>query len=429
MSGRRPPHRRRAPRRRARCARTRRRRADRLRAVPAADRLQDRPEHPQRARARDALAAARSRIVAVIAGATLPACAGDRAVARAPRARSRAASTRATALRDTISRWVDAVRDRLRGRLSDRSSLLLAGRRARLKWIDNFGIQILIYVMLGWGLNIVVGLAGLLDLGYVAFYAVGAYSYALLAQDLRPVVLDSAAARRLPRGVLGHPARLSGAAAARRLSRDRHARLRRDHPPRADQLGRRSPTAMPASAAFRARPSSAFRSTPATTASRRRSGSNSRPIYRTSFSTTSSSRSRCSPPSSPCGCAGCRSGAPGRRCARTRSPAARSASTPPTPSSRPSRSARCSRGFAGSFFAARQGFISPEMLHLPGIGDDPRHRRARRHGQPDRRRDRRRRHDRRHRDHARARFPQGRSSATTSIRPNTACCCSASPWC
>lgn len=38
-----------------------------------------------------------------------------------------------------------------------------------------------IYVMLGWGLNIVVGLAGLLDLGYVAFYAVGAYSYALFA--------------------------------------------------------------------------------------------------------------------------------------------------------------------------------------------------------------------------------------------------------
>jgi len=38
----------------------------------------------------------------------------------------------------------------------------------------------LIYVILGLGLNIVVGLAGLLDLGYVAFYAVGAYSYALL---------------------------------------------------------------------------------------------------------------------------------------------------------------------------------------------------------------------------------------------------------
>jgi branched-chain amino acid transport system permease protein len=40
---------------------------------------------------------------------------------------------------------------------------------------------ILIYVMLGLGLNIVVGLAGLLDLGYVGFYAVGAYTYALLA--------------------------------------------------------------------------------------------------------------------------------------------------------------------------------------------------------------------------------------------------------
>jgi branched-chain amino acid transport system permease protein len=51
-----------------------------------------------------------------------------------------------------------------------------------VKWIDNFGIQILIYIMLGWGLNIVVGLAGLLDLGYVAFYAVGSYSYALLAK-------------------------------------------------------------------------------------------------------------------------------------------------------------------------------------------------------------------------------------------------------
>jgi branched-chain amino acid transport system permease protein len=62
-------------------------------------------------------------------------------------------------------------------------ALSLAGFQGAIKWIDNFGIQILIYVMLGWGLNIVVGLAGLLDLGYVAFYAVGAYSYALLAKS------------------------------------------------------------------------------------------------------------------------------------------------------------------------------------------------------------------------------------------------------
>src|SRR6516162_497557 len=60
-------------------------------------------------------------------------------------------------------------------------ALWVAGFQGAVKWIDNFGVQILIYVMLGWGLNIVVGLAGLLDLGYVAFYAVGAYSYALLA--------------------------------------------------------------------------------------------------------------------------------------------------------------------------------------------------------------------------------------------------------
>lgn len=61
--------------------------------------------------------------------------------------------------------------------------LALVGTQGSLKFVDNFGIQILIYVMLAWGLNIVVGLAGLLDLGYVAFYAVGAYSYALLSQN------------------------------------------------------------------------------------------------------------------------------------------------------------------------------------------------------------------------------------------------------
>jgi branched-chain amino acid transport system permease protein len=47
----------------------------------------------------------------------------------------------------------------------------------------DIAILVTTYVMLGWGLNIVVGLAGLLDLGYVAFYAVGAYSYALLATN------------------------------------------------------------------------------------------------------------------------------------------------------------------------------------------------------------------------------------------------------
>jgi len=46
----------------------------------------------------------------------------------------------------------------------------------------NIMVLALIFVVLGLGLNITVGLAGLLDLGYVAFFAVGAYSYALINQ-------------------------------------------------------------------------------------------------------------------------------------------------------------------------------------------------------------------------------------------------------
>ncbi len=65
---------------------------------------------------------------------------------------------------------------------------LLVGLAVVLPWLPfsdryivDLGILVLTYVMLGWGLNVVVGLAGLLDLGYVAFYAVGAYTFALLA--------------------------------------------------------------------------------------------------------------------------------------------------------------------------------------------------------------------------------------------------------
>jgi len=65
------------------------------------------------------------------------------------------------------------------------AALVAAGALAlAFPWIfsmyqTNIMTTTLIYVMLGLGLNIVVGLAGLLDLGYVAFYAVGAYLYAL----------------------------------------------------------------------------------------------------------------------------------------------------------------------------------------------------------------------------------------------------------
>src|SRR5512145_711700 len=47
-------------------------------------------------------------------------------------------------------------------------------------WVRISNLAIL-FVLLSLGLNIVVGFAGLLDLGYIAFYAVGAYTYALLA--------------------------------------------------------------------------------------------------------------------------------------------------------------------------------------------------------------------------------------------------------
>ncbi len=52
------------------------------------------------------------------------------------------------------------------------------------RYVVDIATLVVTYVMLGWGLNIVVGLAGLLDLGYVAFYAIGAYSFALLALHL-----------------------------------------------------------------------------------------------------------------------------------------------------------------------------------------------------------------------------------------------------
>jgi len=51
------------------------------------------------------------------------------------------------------------------------------------RYVVDTATTVLIYVLLGWGLNVVVGLAGLLDLGYVAFYAAGAYTYAVLATE------------------------------------------------------------------------------------------------------------------------------------------------------------------------------------------------------------------------------------------------------
>jgi branched-chain amino acid transport system permease protein len=56
----------------------------------------------------------------------------------------------------------------------------LNGFNAQKVWLDNFAVAG-IFVLLAIGLNIVVGLAGLLDLGYAAFFAIGAYTYAFSA--------------------------------------------------------------------------------------------------------------------------------------------------------------------------------------------------------------------------------------------------------
>ena len=50
-------------------------------------------------------------------------------------------------------------------------------------YVIRVGFDTLLYMLLALGLNIAVGYAGLLDLGYVAFYGFGAYVYAMLASD------------------------------------------------------------------------------------------------------------------------------------------------------------------------------------------------------------------------------------------------------
>ena len=90
----------------------------------------------------------------------------------------------------------------------------------------------IIYVIVALGLNVVVGLAGLLDLGYVGFYAIGAYTVAVLSSKHANLPWLLCAADRHRRGdALRRAARRADAAPARRLPGDRHARLRRDHPP------------------------------------------------------------------------------------------------------------------------------------------------------------------------------------------------------
>jgi branched-chain amino acid transport system permease protein len=112
----------------------------------------------------------------------LPAAIGARGLSLMLAARSEAAgrSTAGQRAGDVVQRVMPWV-----GTVLIVAALLLPwlplGDRKQEKQIIDICTLVLIYVMLGWGLNIVVGLAGLLDLGYVAFYAVGAYTYAMLS--------------------------------------------------------------------------------------------------------------------------------------------------------------------------------------------------------------------------------------------------------
>ena len=221
-------------------------------------------------------------------------------------------------------------------------ALSVVGVQGAVKWIDNFGVQILIYVMLGWGLNIVVGLAGLLDLGYVAFYAVGAYSYALLAKTFGLsfwLLLPLAGCLAAFWGILlGFPVlRLRGDyLAIVTLAFGEIIRL---------VLINWVPVTN-GYAGISSIPRPTFFGIPFNASDEgfaARLGLEFSPIYRTIFLYYRDPRAGAGHRRHHlAAAAACRSDAPGKHCARTRSPAARSASTPPIPSSPPSPWARCS---------------------------------------------------------------------------------------
>ena len=305
--------------------------------------------------------------------------------------------------------------------------LRCSGPGGSIKWIDNFGIQILIYIMLGWGLNIVVGLAGLLDLGYVAFYAVGAYSYALLANNfglsfwiLLPLAGILAAFWGM---ILGFPVlRLRGDYLAIvtlafgeiiRLVLINWVGLTNGY---AGISGIPRPTffGIPFNAG-----DNGFAAVfgPAILA-RSIAPSSCLLILALALADRLRHPAAAAAPDRP------RLGSPAR--GRDRLPLARHQHHEHQAHRLCHR--RLVRWLCRRFLRGPPGLHLARELRLLGIGHHSRHRRARRHGQPDRRRHRGCRDDRRHRDHARARFPQGRSSAMISTRRSTACCCSASPW-
>ena len=89
-----------------------------------------------------------------------------------------------------VKRWIDARRSRIgeavaqppvaRSLLVALALLVIAFPFVGGMYQTNIMTTALLYVVLGLGLNIIIGLGGMLHIGYIAFYALGAYSYALL---------------------------------------------------------------------------------------------------------------------------------------------------------------------------------------------------------------------------------------------------------
>ena len=95
-------------------------------------------------------------------------------------------------------------------------------------YVRRVAFDTVLYMLLALGLNVVVGWGGLLDLGYVAFYGIGAYAYAMLSSEpVRhpPAVLRRDPARHRARGGRWLPGGLAVAALERRLPGDRDALL------------------------------------------------------------------------------------------------------------------------------------------------------------------------------------------------------------
>ncbi|MEZ5798546.1 MAG: high-affinity branched-chain amino acid ABC transporter permease LivM [Paracoccaceae bacterium] len=84
-----------------------------------------------------------------------------------------------------VAETISAGRSRVHPAIAWAVLAALVALIAVTPFLPNYYIRVanslMIYILLGIGLNIVIGYAGLLDLGFVAFYAVGAYTYAMLS--------------------------------------------------------------------------------------------------------------------------------------------------------------------------------------------------------------------------------------------------------